>query len=566
MSLKKIKNNVRSLFSVSAAFALAVTILWFGADASVTRASDEANAPEATFAANAASLGAIPDSDLATPTCANNSTTKLDVTFTASGLTGAVQNVSVSFNAAHTYPNDLEVTLIAPNGASHLLFAATGTTSTAANACAQLVSGSNDLSSSNTYTFNDAATANWWTTAASANPVPTSSNRTVVTGVGGAANPPPVTSMNAAFAGVTNANGTWTLRFRDRGAGDTGSVTAANLTLTTGSAAAAPGKLFDFTGTGRTSFVTLGFPTLGNIRWNIAGNPASAVPNQAFIRKVDFGLVGDDTFGDSIVANDFVGDQKTELAVFRDTNATFYLAQTPTGTGGAVLDRAVQFGLGTDVPGADGDYDGDGKADYTLVRVNGSQLNWYILTSATNTYKYANFGSLTGIPTTGGATVFPGADFTGDGIDELIYVRRSTATPNRVDYFIGDVNTSTLVAAYSFGNYASDYSIAPDDYTGDGKADLVAVRQDTTVTNQQIWYIYNPVTGAVTSTRFGIPGFTAAADIPIRGDYDGDNKMDIAVWRPSNQTFYWLNSSTGSPQAQFFGNVDDVPLAAFGEF
>src|SRR3954449_6922569 len=45
-------------------------------------------APTAVFAADAASLGAIPDSNLTTPACQNNSTTFRDVTFTVSGLTG----------------------------------------------------------------------------------------------------------------------------------------------------------------------------------------------------------------------------------------------------------------------------------------------------------------------------------------------------------------------------------------------------------------------------------------------------------------------------------------------
>ena len=84
--------------------------------------------PEATFAANAGTLGAIPDSDVGSPVCQNNSTTFRDVTFTASGLTGAISSVSVNFNASHTYLQDLEVTLIAPSAQSLLLFSATGTT------------------------------------------------------------------------------------------------------------------------------------------------------------------------------------------------------------------------------------------------------------------------------------------------------------------------------------------------------------------------------------------------------------------------------------------------------
>src|SRR5436190_8694503 len=121
------------------------------------------DAPTAVFAANAATLGAIPDSDVAG--CQTASTTFKDVTFTVSGLTGTVSTVAVNFNASHTYVQDLEVTLSGPGGApSHLLFSATGTILTSANACATNGVGDNDLSSANTYTFADTASANWWTT------------------------------------------------------------------------------------------------------------------------------------------------------------------------------------------------------------------------------------------------------------------------------------------------------------------------------------------------------------------------------------------------------------------
>ena len=146
--------------------------------------------------------------------------------------------MEVNFNARHTWVNDLDVSLRAPTGTPNLLlFGRTGSTST--NDCGTGFTpafGSHDLVSTNTYTFADSATANWWTTAASAVLIPTSTNRTVVSGGPGVTNPPATTSLNTTFGGMTAAaaNGTWTLRFTDRGIGDTGAVTAANLTINTG--------------------------------------------------------------------------------------------------------------------------------------------------------------------------------------------------------------------------------------------------------------------------------------------------------------------------------------------
>ena len=348
----------------------------------------------------------------------------------------------------------------------------------------------------------------------------------------------------------------------------------------------AANKFLDFTGNGRTDFVTvaLAAPNSGGpISWRVAGNPASAVPNQAFIRRFDYGTVGTTADnGDAIVVGDYTGDNKAELAVFRGADQTaldrtgiWYLAQFPTGPGPITIDRAVRWGDGFSDAAVTGDYDGDGKADYAVFRlqtdpqVGGQAVSgyWYILSSGTNTTRAIKFGQYrdaSGAQVTG-AAVFNGADFNGDGRDELIYITRNSAG-TVVNYFIGDALTGAGVITRSYGNYNADYSITPADYTGDGKADFVVCRQ-TDTSGIAIWYIMNSATGAVTATRFGIadPLFMDG-DIPVRGDYDGDNRHDIAVWRPSNRTFYWISSINGSFQAQQFGETTDTPLGAFGEY
>ena len=320
-------------------------------------------------------------------------------------------------------------------------------------------------------------------------------------------------------------------------------------------------KLLDFNGNGTTDFVTLALPVGGPISWRVLGNPANPAPNQALIRRFNYGLADDD----SIVVGDYVGDSKTDLAVFRNTAASapgiFYLAQFPIGTGGVTLDRAVRWGDGfTDIAGATGDYDGDGKVDYTVVRVSGSSLVWYVLSSSTNTAKAITFGSLTGVT---GPAVFPGADFNGDGRDEFVYVTRNSSG-NTVTYYCGDSNTGAGVVTRSFGNFNTDFNVAPADYTGDGRADFASVRETDPSLNA-IWYILNPVTNVVTATRFGIsdPAFTDL-DVPVHGDYDGDNRQDIAVYRASNRTFYYISSQFNNIQAQQFGDAGDTPLASFG--
>lgn len=326
---------------------------------------------------------------------------------------------------------------------------------------------------------------------------------------------------------------------------------------------AAKSTYLDFTGNGRTDWTTLAIPTSGAIRWKIAGNPAIPGPNQAFIRAFDYGLrTGTAATSDVIVPQDYTGDKKTEVAVWRPgSQSIFYVSQFPIGTGGIVLERAVPFGTTGDNPNAVGDYDGDGKIDYAVARFNSTTgiLTWYIMTSSTNTLRAVNFGIAS---TTDQFSAVNGGDFNGDGRDELVFL--SLAANNDAKWFAGDAVTGAGVFSRQFGSFDSDFLITPADYTGDGRADLVAVRQASS--GPQIWYINNSATNVTTATPFGIADTTVRGDIQVRGDYDGDGRQDIAVWRGSNQTFYYISSANGTLGGQKWGDPGDTPLGSFGIF
>lgn len=177
--------------------------------------------------------GAIVDGGTPTPTCGATR----DVNFNVSGFTGQVGAVGVQFtmNPAHTWIGDLQISLIAPNATSHVIFSRVG-----ANAAGDVGDNAN---LSGTYAFRDLTMQNIWTSAASSTDnnfiIPPGAYRTQGPGPHANDSPGPAfTSMNTVFATVpaANVNGTWTLRFLDCAAQDTGTVSAAQLNLLSPSA------------------------------------------------------------------------------------------------------------------------------------------------------------------------------------------------------------------------------------------------------------------------------------------------------------------------------------------
>lgn len=563
--------STKSLLCAAAVTGVAGLGLWMGVQDNKVQAGGGATndlIPAATFAADAASLGAIADgaAGCGTAGAARN------VTFTVSGVSGTVSSVEVGglvFGTGHSWGADITATLIAPNGASHVLFGRTGaTTATSCGDSSPLVG---------PYAFADTAAAppsgGWWqAAAASTAAIPTGTYRSTNSGGAGATNPMPATTMNPSFTGVTNANGTWTLRLTDSGGGDTGSVTAANLTVNA-TPTVIPDANADFDGDGKTDFTVARGTTTP-----VAGmfDSASDVKVKRVIREEKnddvvappiywyTSLNGSGTTGvaqlgdaatDFLLTEDFDGDGKDDIAVWTPgaaTTASFKILQTSTNTV-----RVETFGQTGDDPAIIADYDGDGKADPAVFRcpafgAGDGQCYFFYRGSFNNpsgavTYVPWGFGE------DGDFFVLTG-DFDGDGKADFNLQRSNPTTPTQGQFVL--LKSSGGIEYIDWG-LPTDFLI-PGDYDGDGKSDICVRR---TVSGARQHYILTR-TGATSQVQWGITG-----DVSAPGDYDGDGKTDIAIWRPSatpGVTAFWvLNSSNSSASVFQWGLQNDVPAASW---
>ena len=91
-----------------------------------------------------------------------------------------------------------------------------------------------------------------------------------------------------------------------------------------------------------------------------------------------------------------------------------------------------------------------------------------------------------------------------------------------------------MVNFAAFNSGLADDKPVPGDYDGDGKTDIAVWRPCNGV-----WYIWRSSDGSYDFRSFGSDG-----DIPLAGDYDGDGKTDLTVFRPSTGVWYVLKVRT----------------------
>jgi hypothetical protein len=207
------------------------------------------------------------------------------------------------------------------------------------------------------------------------------------------------------------------------------------------------------------------------------------------------------------------------------------------------------------------DFDGDGRQDYGLLRFPSvappglAQISYWNLRSTAGIQPVSAWGDANrDFPTPG--------DYDGDGRDDLA-VYRAGATVGAQSEFWYLRSSDSIPVKVDFG-LSGDQAVNRD-YDGDGITDLAVFRVGAAAGSQAFWWIRRSSIGlTVTGNDLVIPFGTTGDgvnnfDTPIPGDYDGDGKFDLAVYRfalaPSNN-FIVRRSSDNVVTFQAFGNFN----------
>ncbi len=193
------------------------------------------------------------------------------------------------------------------------------------------------------------------------------------------------------------------------------------------------------------------------------------------------------------------------------------------------------------------DFDGDGRADVAVFRP--SNGFWYELRSQNNSFFAMQFGQASD-------RIAP-ADYDGDGRTDVAVFRDVVPGAGNSAYFYITNSSDNSFRPVQFGA-TGDVPVSGD-WDADGRADL-AVYRNGSLTGGQSLFLYRPTSQP--GVDFRAIAWGGAGDKPLVGDFDGDRKLDAAVFRSSNATWYILRSSNNQVIQQPFGLSTDIPTPA----
>jgi CHRD domain len=275
-----------------------------------------------------------------------------------------------------------------------------------------------------------------------------------------------------------------------------------------------------------------------SLEWWVNGSATGSTLFYRWGAPTDFGGTG------RILCADVDGDGKADPTIWRSgASAQFWSLLS---TGGV---RSQVWGTTGDDPVLVGDYDGDGRDDYAIVRESGgSPTTWFILESSTGATRVEYWGVSTDFP-------IPGPDYDGDARADLGVQR-------------GGVIFRKLSSTGSFDaqNWGMENDLVhSSDHDGDGRTDSWISR---IVGGHYQWWVLGSLTNTA-ATPYGAGFFfgteTSPAAIRTVADFDGDGRTDVAVWKAeaSGAGTWWVQRANGTLTTFIWGVAGDVPAHLF---
>lgn len=258
--------------------------------------------------------------------------------------------------------------------------------------------------------------------------------------------------------------------------------------------------------------------------------------------------------GDVSAIGDYDGDGKADYAVFRQSNGIFYIIKSSDNTV-----QTIRFGQSGDKI-LIADYTADGKDDVAITRTSlnsGTPIQfWYFASSGPFAGRQVevDWGITGDTPVSG--------DYNGDGKADFTVERGVSGQAVFFTRLGSDGAASPGPDRQTAFGLSTD-TFVPGDYDGDGKTDIAVTRNQA---NQFVWYYIPSTTGGPYQQQaWGTP----STDVQVQGDYDGDGRTDFAVWRqPASgpAAFYVLGTSSGSIYVPWGNSLTDAALAVDNTF
>lgn len=262
----------------------------------------------------------------------------------------------------------------------------------------------------------------------------------------------------------------------------------------------------DFDGDGKAD---LAVPNYGSYSVSILKNNGDGT----FAAAVNYTVAGSPT---SVTAADFNGDGKLDLAVAINSNTCISIM---TNNGDGTFETKTIWGvMGGPSAIAAADLDGDGSVDLAITK---SQSNLVSILKGNGLGGFVNGGNYA-VDT--GPTCITVADFDGDGkLDLAAGCEGGLSSPNQ-----GTVSVLKCKGDGTFANAVSYHtgrtvSLTAGDFNGDGKLDLAAVIEHSTL----ISVLRNYGDGTFAPKVYY--GVAAGPTGIAAGDLDGDGRVDLAV-------------------------------------